>query len=206
MPHVHNALHHATRLQDALRVAINESDASFNGLERAGETLTPVLDLWSRPEWALPRGEVWCARKLVVAAGGAGLFASVELVNGAGSGILTVVRAIRATGSGVDISIDSGVALGVVSTNRGIPIDGRFSVVGPASKSTLVVGQLAAGATNAQDIVLGTVSGVESRYPYVLPPGRKLFMVAAAANTGITVTVLFSERLAGDAELATAGL
>lgn len=72
-----------------LAAGLAENEA---GVERLGETLTPTLNIWERPEWALLRGEtLWVANR-VVTAGGAGTMAGVAICNPVGSGIVTVVE------------------------------------------------------------------------------------------------------------------
>jgi hypothetical protein len=54
--HVHNALHRTTELLQGFKRAMG-IDRDADGVERLGETLTPVFDIWSQPEWARLRGE-----------------------------------------------------------------------------------------------------------------------------------------------------
>ncbi|MGH8566961.1 MAG: hypothetical protein ACREXU_02840 [Gammaproteobacteria bacterium] len=67
MAQLHNELHRAGRIQEAFKLilGVEESDS---GVERFSETLQPILDIWSRPEWAALRGE----RRLLAAGDQAG--------------------------------------------------------------------------------------------------------------------------------------
>jgi len=57
---LHNAITRYTELLRGLkRVMALDSDAE--GVSRLGETLTPILDVWSQPDMAIPRGEFLCA-------------------------------------------------------------------------------------------------------------------------------------------------
>lgn len=197
--HVHNALHHFTRIQAAYRTAVQESDPGFSGIERAGETLTPVLDLWSLPEWRLLRGDVTYSLRATEVAAQAGLFSSFELVNPVGSGILAVVEAIRSdTANAINVVTDSGGALGAVGTERGIALDTRYAQLGQVSACTIVRGNLVGGAANLQDIIK---ANLESDQFYVLRPGTKLFLSTQAVNLALAAQFRWRERLATDDEL-----
>lgn len=152
------------------------------------------------------RAERIFSRHQSVPAGGAGTFASLELVNPAGSGIIAVVFHIACVSGTLDVSPDFGVALGAVATTRGVCVDTRFTAVGPASVCTLVQGALAGAATNLTDRLPATGGTVvRSAVPYILRPGAKLFMMHNTANTAIQGVVSWRERVAGEEELATGG-
>jgi len=70
--HVHNALHRCTDLLQGFKRSLG-MDTDADAVERLGETLTPVMDLWSRPEWALPRREYLGWAYQLTGAGGAGI-------------------------------------------------------------------------------------------------------------------------------------
>lgn len=56
MGQIHNILHRG-QLTDALKRAVGATK-SEGGVERFGETLTPIIDLWSNPEWQWYRHEI----------------------------------------------------------------------------------------------------------------------------------------------------
>jgi hypothetical protein len=89
----HNALEQAPEILKAylLAAGLNENE---EGVIRLGETLTPTLDIWSQPEWALLRGETPWGFNRVVTAGGAGTMAGVAVCNPASSGIVVVVQKV----------------------------------------------------------------------------------------------------------------
>lgn len=61
---VHNALTRG-RLSQALKSAVGDAKGE-GGLERFGETLTPTINLWELPEWAIFRNEIlWSAHVTV---------------------------------------------------------------------------------------------------------------------------------------------
>lgn len=86
----HNQLREATALIASLGRAMGERDGDWSGIERAGETLQPIIDLWSLPEWAALRGEtLWSvlfSQGKVAAEKGL-----VAVVNSSTSGCIAVV-------------------------------------------------------------------------------------------------------------------
>lgn len=192
---IHNGLHTNAQLLAAFRKAIGELDPSFTGVERFGETLTPVMDLWSLPEWALLRGEILYARAPIpVPAGGAGVFSAVELVNPAGSGILAVVTSLRNQSGvvGLFTGLDVGPALGAVGTDRGVPVDSRANALAEISSCTVVRGALAGTVSLPQERI--AAAGGLAVSPYIISPGFKLFVIADTANLALTVTLTWLER------------
>lgn len=61
----HNALHRCTELLQGFKRGLG-MDRDADGVERVGETLTPVWDIWSKPEFARLRGEHLGAASLLV--------------------------------------------------------------------------------------------------------------------------------------------
>jgi hypothetical protein len=120
-----------------------------------------------------------------------------------------VIREIGRSGGGVgtEVSIDLGTALAANPvTNRGIAMDARWPVFGETSICTLVTGDLAAVATNLQfRFGAGVARPQEMRWPFILRPGSKLFLVADTANSAIFHNIYFSEREAFPGELQARG-
>lgn len=189
---IHNQLTNYAQLLAGFRRALGEMGPNFSGIERAGETLTPTIDLWSLPEWALARGEQLFARDgISQGAGGAGVFSSEEFVNPAGSGVLAVILEIFNSSSNVFVGVDNGPALGAVATARGVNLDARIGTnLGELSRCTIVTGQLAGGVALPVDLILQNTRSVR---PYILPPGRKLF-VSPGANQASAIGFFWSER------------
>lgn len=205
MAEEHNAIKYGVTISQAAAIASGGAYSDV-GVSRLSETLTPTMDLWSRREWELLRGEIMFGRALtspVVAA----RFSSIELVNPAGNTKLCVVRGIVRFGgaAGIDFSVDSGAALGVTTTNRGVALDRRFPQLGETSTCTLVIGDLAAGAANVQWSTSTSVPASTVPLPWVLPPGSKLFMVSDTAATAIFLNIFFSERSPFPGELQARG-
>lgn len=207
MPHVHNALHHATSLQDAFRKALGEGDAAFNGIERAGETLTPVIDIWSLGEWAALRGEVlWTLTHDQPAVAAEQGFVGVR--NPADSGVIVVILGIRA---------DTGATLARAVLNHGVisatdvdgsediaPRDTRFPLtgVGPMVKIH-GAGAAAIGNSALDQIVIPANDSREFEpVPRIITPGFELRVYNNTVNVQISVTMWGYMRRALPGELA----
>ncbi len=67
---VHNELP-ASTLGKAIRAVLGVKEGDKT-IERFGETLTPIIDLWGRPDFAKVREERLCAGFAAQSAGGAG--------------------------------------------------------------------------------------------------------------------------------------
>lgn len=108
MGHVHNALDRATELVRGFRRAVGLTGPE-GGVERFGETLTPVMDIWSQPIWATLRGDWLQWGRANVAAGGAGTRSIVRLRPVANSGRLLVV--VHFIDCGEPFNIQNGLAV-----------------------------------------------------------------------------------------------
>lgn len=192
MPALHNGLTSNPKLQEAYRRALGEQSQSFSGLERGSESLQPIMDLWALPEWALLRGERLFSLQ-VSAPAVAARNSSVELVNPAGSGILAVVLEQRATFSTGRIETDTGAAIAANPvTANGRPHDARLIQAGTVvSQCRVVTGDVAAGVANPMEELAATASTTR---PWVIQPGRKLFIIHPTQNTALGWSIFWSER------------
>lgn len=205
MPHVHNALHHFTDLQAAYRKAVGEAAADFNGIERAGETLTPTLNMWERPEWAFLRREALINAYHEQAA--VALEVSfVGLRNPAGSGYLAVVQHVAFfTGVLATIQLTQGV---IIATD----VDGSEQVIArdtrwPLPGATPVVKIHGAGAALVGNdgfrrwIVPNSTTQLESDYEHVLHPGHELRFYVTSVNIELRCQIIGYARKALPGEL-----
>lgn len=198
MAHLHNALHHPTQLLDALRRAVGEGDDSdFEGTSRFGETLQPILDVFSQPEWRTLRGETWWSRYVNTSTAPAGRFASVELVNPTGSNILAVVRVVhQASSPDFEVGPDTGASIAANPVANIVrPLDTRLvnsagGFIEP--RCTLTLGDVAAGVTDPNwhyDTIEGSPCA-----EFILRPGTKLWLIASAVATDVQANLVWSER------------
>lgn len=89
MSDVHNAIHRFGNLIAGVRRMVG--GGADVAIERLGETLTPVINPWERPEWYHPRGERLLAVHESVGAGAATFNSGAAIVNPAGSNMIVVV-------------------------------------------------------------------------------------------------------------------
>lgn len=202
MAHIHNAIERAGALQAAYLNALGMDEGD---VERLGETLTPIIDLFREPEWAHLRTERHFANFVNTATAPAGQFAAVELVNPEGSGVLAVVRAVhQASSPDFEHGVDTGVELTsnrVTVTVR--PLDTR--VFGPTTflnpRCRLSHGDVAA-VFGAQAAWHADTTD-EAQFPgwFVLRPGTKWIAIGSSAATDVQLNLWWSERRAFPGEL-----
>lgn len=209
MGSVHNELRRSF-LGSALTRAVGDTKG-VAGLERFGETLTPVIDLWAEPSWAYLRKE-WLACGYLSQSAVAGEYSGVALVNPAGSGtILTVEAALvhcltaqyfylaRLPEASITATYGGGGGRGIARDSRAAPIAsvGRAVMWSGTDAARLTV-------TLSQDVVV-TVANVTSYmglgFPFVLSPGFGLVVEGGAVNITILGGFRWRERLALPGEL-----
>lgn len=195
MPHVHNALHHFTKEQAAFRKIVREGDEGFTGIERAGETVTPVVNLWDRPEWAALRGETpWSLFHAQAAV--AAEFGFVGLRNPASSGGIAVVERIRVWSATAAVSslIRQGptLATDIDGLEDLAPRDTRLPLtgIGPLQKFH-GAGAAQLGNDGLESVVLpsaltfGEYAGIR-----IVSPGFDLRVYGGVVNTTINVVMI----------------
>lgn len=197
----HNAISYGTSISKAGASAFGLAEGE-GGVSRLSETLGVQADLWSRPEWALLRGEIAFARHVFVAAV-ALRFSAIELTLDAGENKLLVVKEITSTLNAIDIVIDNGVAIVANPVvNRGVPLDHRYPNVGEVSRAAVTTGDLAAGAVLPQ---IQRNANIPATQGWVLNPGGKLFIIANVVATAISVSLAWTERSPFPGELQARG-
>jgi len=203
---VHNQLQQAGQLLGGIKAALGATD-SEGGIERYGETLQPIVNIWDRPEWALLRGEILFSRQ-VTSPALAARNSVVELVNPSTSRKIAVVRLIQlvqATGS-VDFALDTGGSIAANPvTNRGVAMDMRFRQLGETSQCTIVTGDTAAGVTVNNQWRLREARIDSIPLGWVIRPGTKLFMATFGQLESMQLNLHFSERVPFPGELEVRG-
>jgi len=160
------------------------------GVERLGETLTPVVDLWSRPEWALLRDERWGAGTAVEVAGGVGIVSHVQLFNPAGSGVLCVVHSISTMQTVNVWLLDTALA----TPRNTSPIDGRLDLSSTGiGLRCRVRSTVNAGSLGTQISRLASGSHIKE-IPMVLFPGNGIHVTTTADNLDLVASFVFYER------------
>lgn len=205
---VHNALTRGP-LGGALTRALGDTRGS-SGLERYGETLTPVMNLWDLPEWAYLRREYLCAR-LDQPAAVAGEYSGCAIVNPAGSNCLAVVEAVAVQYSALALfrlaraTEDEVRATYLASVGRGYARDSRVYNPGivPGVMELLdgsdagTIGYYFAVQVNTAGLVVTFATGL----PFILAPGQGLVCYTTTANISPLIQFMWRERGAFPGEL-----
>jgi hypothetical protein len=197
MAGIHNELKRATDLLRGFRRAVGIVDAG--GVERLGETLTPVLDVWARPECSILRGEeMWAGS--ITAGPVAGQYSCAALSPPTSGNRIIIVDAyiIRAaTSATIRVGVDAREAgLSAAAATYSIR-DDRITTQVP---SALLYGGTAGAPTSPagywQDYSISTGAYVRPEFPIVLlPGGRSLcFRYDGAVNLAFYVGCIWRER------------
>lgn len=206
---LHNALNRGDLSSALLRALGNTRGAE--GLERIGETLTPIIHLWGLPEWAYLRHERLAASATFGAAVVAE-FAAVGVLNPVGSGMLVVVEAISvsngaAAGQYLIKQATSAVVLATLAvTTTGFVRDRRWmdsaSFLPRAQSLTGTDVAAIVGTTHEEMRVGANVSApAVVCVPIVIPPGHAVIVNNTATNVGFTASIAWRERQAYPSEL-----
>lgn len=199
--HLHNGLTHATDLQSAYAAAVGEkSDAEFTGIERAGETLTPVIDLWSLPEWQYLR-RVRAMQLRATEAAGAGR-SRLAIRNPIGSKNLVTVQWIQNANALASIALTLGTGLTVDSSENLRPVDTRWYT--PSTGAGVAMVDHRQGAIGGTSTALGGMSAPQGQLlqlDFILQPGWSLSFDPSADATAISLCFRVRERPALPGEL-----
>jgi len=194
---LHNELRRGP-LSNALSAAVG--DTRGGGLERYGETLDPVIDLWEKPEWAFLRGENLCGFVRSQAAVAAE-FGVVGLANPAGSDMIVVAEFAEGRGAAFDLEMSSDdalIATAAVATG-GVSRDRRNPAPNFLSRALLRTGSDAASI--GQPIDEKSDSEPMKNLPVILPPGQALILRALTVNVAVVTIWGWRERTAFPGEL-----
>ena len=181
---------------------------SDGGIERFGETLMPVLDLWERPEFAFLRQEKLCVQQATVGAV-VGELGAYALVNSAGSNSIVVVEAAgfqsaviasfgrlsRVTETAARATLGTSVGHGTGRDSRDLTLPGMaegISGTDPAGIGALME-------LHGQDVA--NTGFFFQTPPYIIAPGQALVIQDGTANEAFTGFFKWYERAAFRGEL-----
>jgi len=202
---IHNELRRAGNIQSALQNALGMKEG---GLERAGETMTPIMNLWELPEWQVLRNETPGAARVSQAAVPAE-FSIVALVNPAvNANMIVVVEQAGFQGTGgngghLEMALESqavatlGAGAATVSRDRRVPSICRTTTRTGSDPAATLGGQ-------PIDTVLPIAAGCKINFdalPVILIPGQALAIIIATVNVGGIFMFKFRERVALPGEL-----
>lgn len=174
---IHNQITHGALLKAYQKLV--GLDRNEDGVQRLGETLTPIIDLWSQPEFNLHRGDQLMGG-VVDATSAAGTLSELLLLNPTGSNVLAVTIRLR-----MEVTTSASIAYarlnqgtlpaGFVANNSG-PVDFRDPKLIATSSSRCILAQAANAAIDGGiefDRMLPLASTpVEDRDPIIIPPGQ----------------------------------
>lgn len=196
MGELHNELRHGSRLSVGIKRLLG-MDGDQEGTSRVSETLTPVMDPWSRPEFALHRGEL-LAWHGVDQAAVAGQTSKTQVKNPAGSRVLFVV-------SGVWIRVTAAATVGFfLGVNPDLAtLDAGFGMrdmrgIQPRTRTLLRHETSAAAATGNQwrQVFLPNTASLYVPLNIILEPGgADLGVACLVANVGFQAWYDGYERL-----------
>lgn len=169
--------------------------------------IMPVVSVEAdRPEWKALANEGYFGAGGAVAAGGAGTFSRVLMINPASSGVIAVIEYItgQATG-GVLAELETTYTSALHSAVQTVARDTRFrtgNAVVPFKSATCGVFTKADGASYGTHIIARWTGAAEYTQPIILTPGCQLLISAVSANALISPWCLaWRERPAVQGEL-----
>lgn len=204
---LHNALNRGPVSEGVTR-ALGLHDGGA-GVERYGETLTPVLNLWGMPEWCVLRGEGLKGQRLVSAAV-VGENSVIALVNVATRNRIVVVELAGVqAGSGaqsysLELCTDAVLAAALAVANAGptIPRDTRYIGGGVFIRTGSEVATSLGTSIDLNSITAGGQSIYFQNLPVVLSPGFGLAIIGQAQNLAVGGIFGWRERPALPGELS----
>lgn len=196
---------------NALKAALGITK-SDGGIERFGETMQPVVDLWSRPDWLyLLEVGLWSASESQAAVPAE--FSAIAVTNPPTSGNIIVVQVANAR-IGVANTVAMGLALrttiaGTLTvSNPGDYRDTRFqknpllSVFNAPVETWVGSDTVSIDTVQEQQAAVAAAEVVDFKSPpYVLKPGTGLFIQNQTLNTLLAVNFAGYVRKAFTGEL-----
>jgi len=200
---VHNQISRGD-VTNAVQRALGITKPDTAGVERYSETLTPVQDIWSQPEWSFLRGE-----RLQGFAGNVGAIAAEfgysALINPAGSNVLVVVTVAvgRLLAYNLQIGQEATYAATLAAVlPGGIFRDTRWPVSSLGGSARIRTGTDPSG-TLGTTIEFGTNGTPAVNLPVVLAPGWGVALAGVVVNTALDYVWGWRERKAYPGELGT---
>lgn len=198
----HNQLSYAVRLQRGLRLATG-LDEEMGGVSRLSESLQPIIDAWSRPEWAYLIGDILSAGYKRVAAVVAE-FSAAAVFNPT-IDALCVVESVAAMPAAAlqPVVLEERLQLSDLTTDLTTtdPVllrDGRSNPATHFSRMVLRSGTIAGAPTLGGTLLERRFASTRDALPYaalpfVVLPGQALAVINETANAQLDVSFRFRE-------------
>lgn len=208
MAQIHNALTRGPWTK-ALKAALGDS-RSEGGVERFGETLDPIIDLWSRPEWAYLLDDVLWSR-LVGQVAVVGEFSFCAVANPSTSNrIITVTAAVAGSSSAgtfVTLGVNTRDTVSLTATQavtlaRDFRTPGGDLLTVPEFWFGSDVANLVANQLDQLSFPTNVYAPFLLGVPYILVPGRALIATTSGTNQAITAGFAGFSRRAFRGELS----
>jgi len=207
---IHNELRRGP-FSAAMTAAIG--DTRGGGIERFGETLTPVLNLWDRPEWAYLRKEILFSDFLSSNAL-AGEFSAAAWSLPVNSKALMIVEAVTARSGAASVFLGSNLRSVIAGTlalgggsviNRDQRVQDRpdvtpIRVIEIERWTGTDIGNTLGG--NAEEVM--TTAAAYSRFispPWVIRPGGAIYVIGQTVNNSVQANIAGYYRQALNGEL-----
>lgn len=203
MPLAHNAIQRYTELQRAAKIQLG-LDSADTGLERMGETLQLVRNLWELPEDGWLRGDLKAVGMLAVTAGGAGNipYASLQIESRKWMAVVERVTIWSATAGVITarlIGVTTIANLGTTKQYR----DTRATTRVPVAKLRYKNGDALEYGSPIMDFRIAANTPIEWRPNIVLFADLPYYALGfrGAANTDLNVSWEWRERVTLPGEL-----
>lgn len=198
MAKLHNELR-KTPLGRGLKDVLGVSAQGEGGLERYGETMTPIINVWGSPEFARPRGEqlagVAASANAIAAEFG---YVGVQNPGGAGASALIVIEAAEVHGAPQNFTLqvltDAEVTAAGVVAQTTVSRDTRWGAV---ARLRAFTGTHTAVLGLTLERIFGSSSETRSfstGLPFVLSPGFALAIVCETALTAFLASLGWRDR------------
>lgn len=211
MAEIHNQLRRGG-WSKALKNALGDSQGE-SGIERYGETLTPVIDIWSQPEWSFLRNETLFSARIVRAADAANV-SIIGLSLPLASKFIVIVEGITArnsvAGGNLVLSmLDRATAAALAGFGLGNPpffrdqrahatIGAQFA---PVETWSAASGAVTINGTMEDKNYVDTNDRDFKCLPLIVRPGGTVFLQGLAVNQQIVGTFFGRVRTALPTEL-----
>ena len=197
---IYNELKRHVPLLTAYAKLLGEDDAETGRIERLGETLTPILDVWSRDEMSALHGEaLWWVRQTVAAV--AATNSAIGVFVPAGANVICTVEGWIADASSAQVG---SLLQATAVANDTRPVDARDRRYGSSQSIPIVHMFSGALAVPANTISWGsgvTVNTLIQGVRCVVTPGNNFVIVNPAVNAALNASIYGRVRRAFIGEL-----
>lgn len=200
----HNILSRAGRMLTALGIGTGLADGE-EGVVRLSETLTPVIDMWNRPDLAFTRGDRLCTALATLTAGGAATTTFVGIKNNSAN-ILAIVENIFAVANNdffVGLLVNSAAAIvAAAEVGPAVVRDSRLALGSGLSTGRLTIIRSNPASPGSGKTAIGYGTNRTMYFgPIIVAPGYSCLVETITENVALTAAIQYTERLILPGEL-----